>query len=342
MESARIRSLVVLLTLSAAALAAPGARACDCSGGESTASVKGPFSPALGLGGRPAPPVAVSRDKAAAVFAGTVLAVHDPIPLNAPIPATGLVFDYTFAVDRLWKGDLPETVAVRTVREIEDCGSTFDVDRTYLVYAYEREGQLWVDTCTRTQPAGTAVLDLYELGEPVRTNGSDAVPMVTLDSLIGDFKDVDWAVRQRAMRSVAELDGGYDKTVPALAEVVMSGQGNDRFVAAQALARIGPEATAAVPTLSALLTDPNLNIGRVCAVALGEIGPGARSAVPALLDAAENEDNSYRASVIRALARIAPDDPAVEKVVKRAVKDPSPEVSTTAKSELRRIEAAKH
>lgn len=71
---------------------------------------------------------------------------------------------FSFQVVRYWKGDLPERVDVDTPASSAACGRTYDVGRTYVVYA-QRSGQQWIDNmCSRTRTRGAAASDLAMLG----------------------------------------------------------------------------------------------------------------------------------------------------------------------------------
>jgi HEAT repeat protein len=72
--------------------------------------------------------------------------------------------------------------------------------------------------------------------------------------------------------------------VPALVEVLADPNPVVRRRAAQALARIGPDARDAVPDLIVALQDRNEEVRKSAARALGQIGPDARAAIPALMD----------------------------------------------------------
>ena len=332
------------------AVLGPGRAAaqCNCAARTPTDSTQAshrigaiPMSVSYGIGGEPRPPVEDCLDKAAAIFAGTFLRSKDPIPLSAPVPPTGLVFDYVFRTERVWKGRAADTLRVRSYRDVEGCGSEFIGGEVYLVFAYDRDGVLWTDDCTRTNRALSSTADLYRLGKPKWTSGSDAVPYITLDSLIADFKNPDWGTRYRAMDVAATLGEGYGRTGPALAEIMKSGAKMDRMRAAQELARMGPGAAPSVPTLIDVLDDPDLSLVMMTAVCLGRIGPGAESAIPALIRLADTgRDAAVRTSVVRVLPQIAPGDPAVRAALERAVHDSEPQVRNVAEQALKELPGA--
>jgi len=318
---------------------------CNCAGktpNDTTSApltaVDAPMSVAYGVGAEPRPEVDTARDKAAEVFAGTFLHSRDPIPLSAPVPPTGLVFDYYFKTERVWKGEVADTLRVRSYRDIEGCGSNFNGGSVYVVYAYRHDGVLWTDDCTRTAPVDNATRDLFKLGKPVWSSGSDAVPTITLDSLVADFKNPDWGIRYRAMDVAATLGEGYERTAPALAGIMKDGGKTDRMRAGQELARMGPGAAPAVPTLIEILGDSDASLAMMAVVCLERIGPGAKDALPTLLRMADTgKDAAVRVSAVRALPHIAPQDPAVRAALERAVNDSEPQVKSVAEQGLKQL-----
>jgi HEAT repeat protein len=72
--------------------------------------------------------------------------------------------------------------------------------------------------------------------------------------------------------------------VPALVELLASSDPQLRRYAAQALARVGPEAQEAVPALVGALDDSDELVRQLAIRALGQVGPPAGAAVPKLLD----------------------------------------------------------
>jgi HEAT repeat protein len=91
----------------------------------------------------------------------------------------------------------------------------------------------------------------------------------------------EWTMREVSIDSLGRIGAA---AVPALVEVLTDPNPVLRQRAAQALARIGPDARDAVPDLIVALQDRDEEVRKSVARALGQIGPEARAAVPALLD----------------------------------------------------------
>lgn len=114
---------------------------------------------ALACSCAPPGPPDKARDAADAVFSGKVLGVNSA--------ASGLEVD--IRVEGSWKGIPCETVVVRTASDSAMCGYTFEVGRTYLIYAHQQEGAFSTNLCTRTRPIDEAGEDLAALGDPQQT-----------------------------------------------------------------------------------------------------------------------------------------------------------------------------
>ena len=90
-----------------------------------------------------------------------------------------------------------------------------------------------------------------------------------------------WTMREVTIDALGRIGAA---AVPALVEVLADPNPVVRRRAAQALARIGPDARDAVPDLIVTLQDRNEEVRKSAARALGQIGPDARAAIPALMD----------------------------------------------------------
>ena len=113
---------------------------------------------------RPSPPPTTALGESDAVFAGRVVEVsrgEDPMAaLTAPMAA----LTAKFAVSTVWKGEVGETVEVRTPLNSAACGVGFEAGEEWLVYANEQEGVLNATLCSRTSPLRAATEDLAALG----------------------------------------------------------------------------------------------------------------------------------------------------------------------------------
>ncbi len=151
----------------------------------------------------PPTPLGALND-ADAVFSGTVVSIT-PINQNAPggiyslTPASNEV---VFSVSSVWKGVARSHVTVVTGMGGGDCGYSFNLGDTYLVYAYSSHPgspvfylgnirvelpissqQFGTSICTRTAPLSLAAADLAQLGPGAQPGQNDLVAFV-LDNLL--------------------------------------------------------------------------------------------------------------------------------------------------------------
>ncbi len=128
------------------ALPAPRARSCSC---------------------LPPPPPPRALEQADAVFEGRMF---------AQAPAGNQQIRFEFEVRRVWKGEVPEKVAVLSHEHSATCGRRYETGVTYLVYARRRDGALHDGLCSRTRTIDKADEDLAALGEgrAPKAGGSDA------------------------------------------------------------------------------------------------------------------------------------------------------------------------
>lgn len=135
----------------------------------------------------------------------------------------------------------------------------------------------------------------------------DAVPV--LARLLEDL-----ASTRMVAKSLAAIGPDAQEAIPALADVIRREQGkgsgigsdgpslNSSF-AGRALTAIGESS---IPELVRLLSHEDRFV-RICAArSLGDMGPKAKDAVPALKEALEDEDETVRRYVSRALEKIEP------------------------------------
>jgi len=118
------------------------------------------------------PPFEEMFEGSTAVFEGTVLNIETPENEYSVDPVK-----VTFHVRRVWKGESQDTIVVYTEHQSTACRYAFgnEPGKTYLVYAYEDEGRLSTNGCTRTQLRSHAFGDLFRLTIKIHRFGVSAV-----------------------------------------------------------------------------------------------------------------------------------------------------------------------
>jgi hypothetical protein len=102
------------------------------------------------------------------VFVGTVTARESGV--ETPF---GPGVDATFAVDEVYRGDVPADAVVRTADNSAACGVEFVVGESYLVLARSGPDGLESDLCMGSSRAGdVAAADLESLGDPSGPGGT--------------------------------------------------------------------------------------------------------------------------------------------------------------------------
>jgi hypothetical protein len=129
--------------------------------------------------------MAMSPDEAATVaeivFAGTVVSEEAGAPVD---PATGMgPVLYTFTVDGVAKGDVPNQTAVVGGGDSAMCGMTFGTNERWLVFANTVDGALSTSSCAGNlplQPDEEPPLAIYapSAGEPDAAGGGVPVGVV--------------------------------------------------------------------------------------------------------------------------------------------------------------------
>jgi hypothetical protein len=104
---------------------------------------------------------AEAYEQADAVFEGRVVEVRAPAADAAAHASSRSVH---LQVVRAWKGIAGEQVEVTTAVGGTACGYDFAAERSYFVYAANRDGKLAVSLCSRTRPMADAAEDLHVLG----------------------------------------------------------------------------------------------------------------------------------------------------------------------------------
>jgi len=119
-------------------------------------------------------------DASTLVFEGTVIDIETPKDEYSLEPVNVM-----FHVPRVWKGKSENTITIYTEKHFIACGYPFrdKPGNTYLVYAYELEGQLNTNTCSRTRLRSHALENLFRLN--VRNNLLGVSAIIASILLIG-------------------------------------------------------------------------------------------------------------------------------------------------------------
>ncbi|RKU15084.1 hypothetical protein C6500_20535 [Candidatus Poribacteria bacterium] len=130
---------------------------------------------------------------------------------------------------------------------------------------------------SETVPA--LIMALQDERENVRASAAYAlsemgpVAAEAVDGLIALLTDESEEVRRHATSALGMIKGPVSKTVPALIEVLEDREDTDlAFFAAQALTRIGPDATEAIPALGEALMSESAYVRGFSSEALSRIG----------------------------------------------------------------------
>jgi HEAT repeat protein len=127
----------------------------------------------------------------------------------------------------------------------------------------------------------------------------DAV-VPALAKMLGEPAD-----RLAALKGIFKLRDKAKGAIPQIAEVMLKGQDGDvRWHAAEALAKMGAAAQPALPQLIAALKDEDARVRSHAAESLRKIGPEAAEALPALRPLADDADPEVRTEVRRAIKAI--------------------------------------
>lgn len=136
-------------------------------------------------------------------------------------------------------------------------------------------------------------------------------------SLIEDLKSTDEEKSGKANLALIKVG---EPAVPAVLELLQSGDPRLRSLALLNFWGMGEKAKAAVPALVQALADPDVEIRNGAALALANMGPAAQDAVPALITALGDSDRRVRQTSVKALGGIGPAAAPAIPVITRALK----------------------
>ena len=126
----------------------------------------------------------------------------------------------------------------------------------------------------------------------------------------------------------------YAPAVPYLAQLVEESDPGTRFLAAQALGKIGDEAESAIPSLLIALRADDMYLRMASTSAFISIG---NPAVPGLVKALFDRKKAVRRAAAKALGKIG--NPRAIKPLEVAIKDREPSVRKLCKEALERLNA---
>lgn len=122
------------------------------------------YKPAHACSCRTPPPPLEAKERATAVFSGTVIS-QERVPRERDRFEVNKI---NFRVQRVWKGEIGETVTITTNTSSAACGINFRNRERYLVYAFDNQNELRTNLCSRTRPISNAREDLRALGPGTR------------------------------------------------------------------------------------------------------------------------------------------------------------------------------
>jgi HEAT repeat protein len=154
-----------------------------------------------------------------------------------------------------------------------------------------------------------------ELGKPARSASPALVTILE--------KDRDALVRHNAAEALGKIGGETKTVVAALGRAMRDSDQDVMTAAAMALANFG---RASVPELRMALKEKDNLVRKNAAEAIAKIGPDAKDAVEDLVNALKTErpamrrrDNSFKASYVEALGAIGPDAKAAVKYLEESI-----------------------
>ncbi len=120
----------------------------------------------------PPPPPKEALIGADCVFIGKIVS-YDYLDTNmrhANYGSSDDLYRHLFLVEKVWKGQVKDTIEIICARDGVSCGYYFMEDQSYLVYARRRYAdttQLSTGLCSRTKHISRADEDLKDLGEGI-------------------------------------------------------------------------------------------------------------------------------------------------------------------------------
>jgi hypothetical protein len=125
--------------------------------------------------------------------------------------------------------------------------------------------------------------------------------------------------------------------LPALAQVFTNQQESARWIVANHIHRLGPDARPAIPLLLHCLQHTNSDIAAAAALSIGKLHLEPQQCVPALVATLAAGDDATRFRSATALGEFETDATFAVPALRKMLRDPSPHVATAASNALRSI-----
>ena len=259
----------------------------------------------------PPPAPLVALGEADAVFSGTVVARHDPCrPRPGGTWSSMDPMEYTIAVLEVWKGELADTVAVRTARSSASCGYSFEIGTRYLIYARTRAdtGCLRTNLCTRTKPLKYADKDVAELNSLGTTGAAEDVDGPVLEHFVARLYSDSEEDRAEGAEALGTMGLAPDVVVRELSNLYERGTAGDRLVAVRAIGRfamLSGGGAEALPVLLAGLKDESDDVRVAVFFPLSRLKDEFGTCIPEVIAALSDTTAKVRERALGALVRMS-------------------------------------
>jgi HEAT repeat protein len=164
----------------------------------------------------------------------------------------------------------------------------------------------------KAQPEGIPLL-IAALSDPqrdVRSSAADALAHYgpraasAIPAIVAVLDDKDWFVGCEAGEALGAMRGLHEVVLPPLLAHLSTGKETQRWCAAKAIRKLGPEAAPAVPILVKLLSYEDASVRAAACETMAAIGPASIVAVPELTRALKDPNQWVRKAAHEALTKI--------------------------------------
>ena len=204
---------------------------------------------------------------------------------------------YRFRVKAVWKGQLQDQVEITTSAMGSACGSKFDRNTDYIVYASEHDGELGTSLCAVNPSLRIAFFDLFEFGRPTIIDSTFEWCPVTVDDLFEAAISGDRRTRSAARVGLGMTRNDRPLIVDRLLKMLDGDDANERLAAVEAFRHMGSEGKIAQDGIERAFESENeeLRIGAFYSL----IGVGGRQYLfPYLMTAIESDSYDLKCAAL--------------------------------------------